>query len=314
MKNAFVVPFAVAAALVLLSPLALADRDGVKDGRDSAGASRQADQSAPPQKRRVEHAQPAPPQEHRVQQSTPQQERRVQQASPRLERRIERVQPREHAAVRRVERLEHGEGRYRSPYWELDTRFRHDHYYPRRGSVVNVLPPDYFSVEYAGGQFYFQGGVWFRNWGVGFVVTDPPPGILIPMLPPAYTTVWLDSMPYYYADGVYYAPAPAAPGYVVVEPPPGIDSATTVPPPGYAPAIVPPPPPQGAAMAVETEPLFVYPRSGQSEAETLADRNDCDRWATEQTGYDPGSGDLQRRSNYQRAMSACLEGRGYTVK
>ena len=215
----------------------------------------------------------------------------------------------EREAVRPVERVEHGEDHYRSPHWELDTRFRHNYYYPRRGSIVSALPPSYFSITFGGSYFYFQGGVWFRNAGVNFVVTLPPAGIITPVLPPTYTTVWIGSAPYYYANGVYYAQAVSVPGYVVVEPPSGADNAIVQPAPGIPPA------PSNTAV-VNIEPLFVYPRNGQTEALILTDRNECNRWATGQTGYDPADGmaDAQRRSNFQRAVSSCLEGRGYTVR
>jgi hypothetical protein len=62
--------------------------------------------------------------------------------------------------------------------------------------------------------------------------------------------------------------------------------------------------------------VFVYPRNGQSEAQTASDRSGCSRWATNQTGYDAGKPNPAdpRRSDFQRASSACLEGRGYTVR
>jgi hypothetical protein len=33
--------------------------------------------------------------------------------------------------------------------------------------------------------------------------------------------------------------------------------------------------------------VFVYPRNGQSEAQTQSDRSECHRWAVSQSGYDP---------------------------
>jgi len=63
---------------------------------------------------------------------------------------------------------------------------------------------------------------------------------------------------------------------------------------------------------------FVYPSKGQNQQQAANDRHDCDRWATSQSGYDPG---LRVHRNpqtgpedYGRALSACLEGRGYTVR
>ena len=64
--------------------------------------------------------------------------------------------------------------------------------------------------------------------------------------------------------------------------------------------------------------MFIYPRQGQSEQQQAADRHECHRWAMSQTGYDPtlspGGASPQKQLEYQRAMSACLDGRGHTVK
>jgi opacity protein-like surface antigen len=68
--------------------------------------------------------------------------------------------------------------------------------------------------------------------------------------------------------------------------------------------------------------LSIYPKNGQSRDQQSADRYACHSWAVGQTGFDPtepgnaaSPSDLaSRRSNYRRAMSACLEARGYSVR
>ena len=68
--------------------------------------------------------------------------------------------------------------------------------------------------------------------------------------------------------------------------------------------------------------IFVYPRKGQSEELQANDRYECHRWGVSQTGYDPTqpNGGMpqtqlnQMRADYKRAMSACLDARGYTMK
>jgi hypothetical protein len=83
-----------------------------------------------------------------------------------------------------------------------------------------------------------------------------------------------------------------------------------------APATAPAPTP------AKSEKLFVYPRKGQSEKEQAKDRYECHSWAANQTGYDPTqptanvpeSQTDQKRADYQRAMGACLDARGYTAK
>jgi hypothetical protein len=175
---------------------------------------------------------------------------------------------------------------FHSPYWDLDSRFRHDHYYPSRGTSVTALPPGNLSVIWGGGHFYFHGGVWFRASGPRFVVVAPPVGVVIPLLPPAYVTLQYGGVPYYYANGVYYTPA--AGGYTVVAAPPGIEQQA-------------PPPPAA------NPDFIVYPSRGQDERQIHDDREACAQWAAAQARG-------QDASVYRRAATACLEGRGYAVR
>jgi hypothetical protein len=66
--------------------------------------------------------------------------------------------------------------------------------------------------------------------------------------------------------------------------------------------------------------LIIYPKNGQSKEQQSADQYECHTWAKGQTGFDPtqpagstsGNPDVAR-NNYNRAMSACLQARGYQV-
>ena len=97
--------------------------------------------------------------------------------------------------------------------------------------------------------------------------------------------------------GSYYYSRPWYPGYVVVEPPPTVNY--------YEPQPVPAQREPAAKPAAD--PIF-YPRSGQSDAQTEADRVDCNRWATTQRSA------MIDASVFQRATLACMEGRGYVVR
>lgn len=55
------------------------------------------------------------------------------------------------------------------------------------------------------------------------------------------------------------------------------------------------------------EPI-IYPRNGQSAAQTETDRQECNRWATTQPSA------LSDAQVFQRATAACMDGRGYTVR
>lgn len=68
--------------------------------------------------------------------------------------------------------------------------------------------------------------------------------------------------------------------------------------------------------------LSIEPRNGQSRQQQWDDRYACHDWAKNQSGFDPSrlNGGVPadetapKRRQYQRAMIACLEGRGYTVR
>ena len=178
-----------------------------------------------------------------------------------------------------------------------DSRYHHDRSYPARGQAIRALPRDHRVVVHGGSRYYFSGGVWYRPQGPRFSVIMPPIGLFVPFLPPYYATIWLGGIPYYYANEVYYAHQ--GNGYVIVEPPK--EEVSQAPPPA--------------------DQMFVYPRMGQSKQQQDDDRYACHQWAAGQTGFDPtqpsgGSPDqkIERRADYQRALGACLDGRGYTVK
>jgi len=140
---------------------------------------------------------------------------------------------------------------------------------------------------YYGGYRGWYGGWGYRGyWGPGYYW-------------PAYywgTGVALAyGAPYYgYYGGYYGYPAYAAPvtEYVVSEPPPG-DRVTRS---GQPVPSAPPP-----------DPIF-YPRNGQSAAQTEVDRQDCNRWATTQSGA------MSDAQIFQRATFACMDGRGYSSR
>jgi hypothetical protein len=185
----------------------------------------------------------------------------------------------------------------------LDSRYNHGRYNPPFGTVRPSLPEGYRPYYRGGSRFYFSGGIWYAPSGPGFVVVRPPAGLVISVLPPYYSTVWFGGVPYYYADNVYYNWQPDQNGYAVVDPPENADAPS-------------PPPDSGPAQ----QDLIIYPKNGQSKEQQAADQFECHTWAKGQTGFDPTQpgggaqgGVAMNRSNYDRAMSACLQARGYQV-
>jgi hypothetical protein len=88
----------------------------------------------------------------------------------------------------------------------------------------------------------------------------------------------------------------------------------------------PPPPERSQAPPLANQnsggQMYIYPRQGQSEEKQNKDFDECHSWAVGQTGFDPskppdGAPDAQTKqksSDYLRAISACLDGRGYTLR
>ncbi|MBU0604536.1 MAG: hypothetical protein KKD25_19275 [Gammaproteobacteria bacterium] len=180
---------------------------------------------------------------------------------------------------------------------------RHDahRHYPSRGVVVSRLPRDAHPIHHRHDSYYVSGGIWYRPLGSRYMVVTPPLGAFITVLPRGYVTLEFGGRPYYRYDDIYYARRDN--GYIVVAPP--VDAGEIAP----------------AADPAQNE-LFIYPKMDQSASQQASDRYECHEWASDQTGYDPtrASGGVppaqsaSRRDGYQRAMSACLEARGYTVR
>ncbi len=187
-------------------------------------------------------------------------------------------------------------------------RLNQSHYYPPHGTTVGVPPPSTVIVNHPSGHYYYSGGVWYAPRGPSYVVVPAPVGVFVPVLPVYYTTLWVGGAPYYYANQTYYSWNPAQNGYQVVDPPNGAES------PPDAQDQAPPPAPN--------DDLFVYPQNGQSDEQQATDRYECHKWAGLQSGFDPtqqgGAPAAQQPGgnpdDYQRAMKACLEGRGYSVR
>ena len=107
--------------------------------------------------------------------------------------------------------------------------------------------------------------------------------------------------PYYYPPPYHYPPPP--PQYYY--PPPAEGSQA------------PPSASKGSGGR-----MFIYPRQGQSEEKKAEDFDKCHNWAVGQTDFDPAkqpvgtpnAQTIQKSADYLRAISACLDAHGYTVR
>ena len=146
------------------------------------------------------------------------------------------------------------------------------------------------------------GGYWHGRFWPG-AYYRPGFAWFLPVLPGGYLTLWWSGLPYYSWDDAYYLWSPQRAGYVITDPPPVNESAADA---------------NDDAPATGGSPeLYVYPRKGQSDAQTASDRFECHQWAVGQSGFDPSratnpSGSTE--SNYHRAITACLDARGYSAQ
>jgi hypothetical protein len=149
---------------------------------------------------------------------------------------------------------------------------------------------------------YWHGGFWPRAYyGYGF-------SWFLPILPLAYATYWYGGIPYYYANDVYYTWNPSYEGYVATDPPPVTDqSGAAASGAAVAPTAAPMPAPGDSGGAAGQ--IFMYPKNGQSAEQQATDKAECQQWASQQAGQVAQNG-----SDYQRAMAACVEGRGYSAR
>lgn len=168
--------------------------------------------------------------------------------------------------------------------------------YASRGHKVKKLPAGHLGISVGKSRFYYHGGVFYRPQGSVYVVVDAPIGARVRSLPAGFVSFSIGTRRYFQVNATYYHFEPETQEYVVVAEPDGG---------AYA-----------SAAAEPSDQLFVYPNHGQSDEQVRQDRYECYVWASGQSGFDPALADqpVAKQADYDRAISACLEGRGYTVR
>lgn len=170
--------------------------------------------------------------------------------------------------------------------------------YQRPGKVVVSLPRQHRVVTVRGNNYFFSGGVYYERRGSNYVVMRSPVGARITSLPAGYISLTLGGRRYYRLNSTYYLYDEPSRSYVVVDEPEGASEIT------------------GDLADSQSTDFYVYPTQGQTEEQTDQDRYECHRWARDESGYDPSQSnqDSSLSGDYNRAISACLEGMGYTVR
>ena len=110
-------------------------------------------------------------------------------------------------------------GRYTSRYYHYDR-------YPARASVSIIarLPFGAVSVMFGNRYYHYHNGVYYRPYDRGYIIVQPPIGIIVPSLPFGCTRVIIRSNPYYRYENIFYAPYGNR--YKVVEEPKETENST----------------------------------------------------------------------------------------
>ncbi|MGI4839099.1 MAG: DUF6515 family protein [Janthinobacterium lividum] len=169
----------------------------------------------------------------------------------------------------------------------------------RPGYTIDRFPGQQYRVPYRGQDFFYSGGYWYRPQGPRYVVVAPPYGIRTRELPDYATRMWIGGAVFFLAAGTYYQYMDDSQDYVVVNPPQGVPESQ-------------PQPAQTGGIDVS-----FYPANGQSPSQMEQDRYDCQRYAAQQSGFDPATATYAPADSvayvYRQNMGNCLASRGYQV-
>lgn len=162
----------------------------------------------------------------------------------------------------------------------------------RHQKPVKVLPKGHHRVVHNGNRYFYSAGRFYRHTNGTYVVISAPIGAIVPSLPAGYISFGIGSRRHFYFEGVFYRGVEA--GYEVVEEPP---EATQM-------------------LAQGSDKVIVYPAAGQTDEQLDRDRYECHLWASDETRFDPSDeySDPMLKSDYNRALGACLEARNYVVR
>ena len=166
------------------------------------------------------------------------------------------------------------------------------------GYRVGGLPSRHHHFVHQKQDYYYFGGNFFHRYPNHYEVVRAPLGARVPYLPPGYVSFSMGPRQYFYVNYTYYLWDYHHRDYMVVREPIGAADALA------------------AAATRPFREVYIYPAQGQSAQQQDRDYYDCHARAVEQSDYDPGMGGQNpyRSRDYRRAMIACLEGRGYSVR
>ncbi len=194
---------------------------------------------------------------------------------------------------------------------------------PPIGVIVPQLPAFVTGFDSGGKSFLYANDVFYRarpDLGGYEVVNDPQDEIALQAPAPAGPT---PSRVASAAPAATQSPSqPVAQPVAQQENVAAAPTTPTVPPVAPAVQATPAAVPVGVSLTpANPTKIVIQPRNGQSADQEAMDRYECYRFAVAQSGFDPlaingGSAPAEvagHDSDYSRAQTACLEGRGYSI-
>ncbi len=171
----------------------------------------------------------------------------------------------------------------------------------RPGQVIDRFPGQNYRVPYRGQDYFFSDGYWYRPQGPRYVVVTPPYGVRVRYLPDYAQRMWVGNSVFFQASGTYYQWLNDSQEYVVVNQP--VASA--------------PQPASAQQPANGPYDVAFYPVNGQTPEQIQQDRYDCQRWSTDQSGFDPRTASYAPAQavvdQYRQSLANCLASRGYQI-
>lgn len=168
----------------------------------------------------------------------------------------------------------------------------------RIGHRIHILPNKHKSMTVRGIKYFYHAGVFYQRASAGFVVVTSPVGAHINALGRGFISFQVGARRYFHVNATYYIRDKKTKEYIVIDKPKGAPGQLV------------------AANKPTSGKIFIYPRENQKKAKQGQDRYECHLWAVEKSGLDPSHSEYltEDKGDYHRAITACLEGRGYTVR
>jgi hypothetical protein len=98
-----------------------------------------------------------------------------------------------------------GFGYYRPGFSRVYGPGRYGYYRPHLGFSLRILPFGYYPFFFGSTQFYYSGGLYYRQYNDSYRVVVPPVGAEVPSIPSDADQVTINGQNYYEYKGVYYS-------------------------------------------------------------------------------------------------------------